>query len=682
MPGDTKTHETTKKKPETPVTTATVAGTVAGTTTDPVTTLVTSSNILSFDSRLVVQTPPVTTVAYSAERNLLTNPPNDKGSNDCQTDPDPRVSWVYLQTKAELQQILHKVGQSVEGRTDDLRKRLVKYVRDNRLLSLQQGLTSLNLDHGLSVPRQTLLQTETTDLRNLSQGATSVVYSTGVPMASAREDSRLDHEESSIRELLGLPPNAPFRTVQEKLVELTRGSIPRHVTFEPYMDAQQTREIHKPCIKSTPTTAESTPAPFTYANDRHAPTQIPSDTLFIRGHGGISERETYSQNTERTSMSNHELPIPRKPFVKDYRNDVAELCNQVRKWNLRFDGEHNPISFIERLNEMAESYEIRSELLLKALPELLKGDALLWFRNNKTLWYDYEDFLASFEEQYLPPDYRRNLEEEIFRRTQGENEPIRKFIVALTTLMRRRGGYSPNEILNKLYSNMRPEYKLTVSRDRFFTVSELIRLAEGYENYVREKKNYRPPPNPAQSLVPETAYDSRSRVFKSYKVDSVQNQDWNSNYPGHYQNKYQTITPETTYSPNVQKSRSNYAERSRVFTRDKSLSGQQYPKQNTPSGQSSFRRSPMGENREDMIGNSGLANRSYRTIVCWNCEKEGHRYSECSFPKKLKCFNCKKEGVYTTACDCSAGNLLRDRKIRGGPSLEAQKPPQPSGNNG
>lgn len=53
---------------------------------------------------------------------------------------------------------------------------------------------------------------------------------------------------------------------------------------------------------------------------------------------------------------------------------------------------------------------------VKALPELLKGDAFLWYRNTKALWHAYEEFLDNFKEQYLHPDYFRNLDGEILQR--------------------------------------------------------------------------------------------------------------------------------------------------------------------------------------------------------------------------------------------------------------------------
>jgi hypothetical protein len=43
---------------------------------------------------------------------------------------------------------------------------------------------------------------------------------------------------------------------------------------------------------------------------------------------------------------------------KEQGADTASLCNQVRKWNIRFDGYADPVSFMERLNELIEAYEI------------------------------------------------------------------------------------------------------------------------------------------------------------------------------------------------------------------------------------------------------------------------------------------------------------------------------------
>jgi hypothetical protein len=331
-------------------------------------------------------------------------------------------------------------------------------------------------------------------------------------------------------------------------------------------------------------------------------------------------------------------------------SDIAQACNQIRKWNLKFDGDKNPVSFIERLNELAETYEIRPPILLKALPELFKGDALLWYRNKKESWYTYDDFLVSFEDQYLPPDYSRRLDEEIQRRTQGDEEPIRKYVVALTTLLRRRGRYNESEILDRVYTNMKPEYKLTIRRGDLKDLGDLTKKGESYESYLRDKRNYRPPPNPAQSLAPETAYASKSRFLKSYRVDAIA-----SEVNTHREEKGDNVVKDAS-----------------VHRRD-SLP-HQAPQSKTPSRQDNTRQSYRNPQERNF--------REPSVPTCWNCEKRGHRYNDCWLPKKLKCFNCKTEGVRTVHCPCRSGNATRDRKSGGDPSLDLLTPPLRNGKSG
>ncbi|KAG8294729.1 hypothetical protein J6590_072791 [Homalodisca vitripennis] len=51
-----------------------------------------------------------------------------------------------------------------------------------------------------------------------------------------------------------------------------------------------------------------------------------------------------------------------------------------------------------------------------------------------------------------------------------------------------------------------------------------MKVADEYETCLREKLNYRPPPSPAQALVPETAFQSKGRTqqlkesFQAYAV--------------------------------------------------------------------------------------------------------------------------------------------------------------------
>lgn len=132
---------------------------------------------------------------------------------------------------------------------------------------------------------------------------------------------------------------------------------------------------------------------------------------------------------------------------------------------------------------------------------------------------DYDEFRHNFEIQSLPPWYHLNLDEEIRKQTQGEGESFRCFVVAVGTPIRRSGGFSEVEKLDLLYRNMRPDYKLFVRRQGFSSLPQMIERAEHYGAYLREKASFRPPPFPAMSLVPETAYYPKRKP--NQPLDSV-----------------------------------------------------------------------------------------------------------------------------------------------------------------
>jgi len=58
----------------------------------------------------------------------------------------------------------------------------------------------------------------------------------------------------------------------------------------------------------------------------------------------------------------------------------ATVISQMRKWGLHFDGK-NPWTFLERIEVLRGEYEYPEELLLRGLPEVLRGNAFLWYQN-------------------------------------------------------------------------------------------------------------------------------------------------------------------------------------------------------------------------------------------------------------------------------------------------------------
>ncbi|KAJ8912092.1 hypothetical protein NQ315_012840 [Exocentrus adspersus] len=185
---------------------------------------------------------------------------------------------------------------------------------------------------------------------------------------------------------------------------------------------------------------------------------------------------------------------------------VSTVCERVRKWNLRFNGKTDAVEFLEKLCEFQEHSGISTTALLPTLYEIFQGNALAWYRNNRELWSCWEDFVTDFKQFYLPVDYESFLEEQIYHRRQQPGESGRDYLVALQTLLRRHGGFTPEKALYRLHGNLRPEYKEYIRLSDVQGTRDLVRRIEEYETIQEEKSRSkaRPPTAAPQLYSPST----------------------------------------------------------------------------------------------------------------------------------------------------------------------------------
>lgn len=198
-----------------------------------------------------------------------------------------------------------------------------------------------------------------------------------------------------------------------------------------------------------------------------------------------------------------------------------EIVDRVRKWNLTFDGGKDVFGFLERIDEMIGSYLIPRDSLLPALPLLLKGKALLWYRNNITQWKSWDKFISDFKNYFLPPRFMLQIEDEIKARTQGPAETVKEYVTAMQTLIR-RSNVSPEIQVERIYQNLRPEYTFFIHRDDLSTLPDLVKMGEEYEQIRMEQARFKPPPNPAQTFMPEAAYQFPGRKMYNTPIASIQ----------------------------------------------------------------------------------------------------------------------------------------------------------------
>ena len=139
-------------------------------------------------------------------------------------------------------------------------------------------------------------------------------------------------------------------------------------------------------------------------------------------------------------MAHDDVPPPQN------RQSTGHTLDQMRKWSCHFDG-RGVYEFLERVRELQKAYQLSDEKLLRGFPELLRGDAQLWYRNcasSITTWEELEQGLRDF---YPSLGERRHLDQKISERRQGSRESIRSYTTSLLTLIRRRGSFNHKRIM-------------------------------------------------------------------------------------------------------------------------------------------------------------------------------------------------------------------------------------------
>lgn len=215
--------------------------------------------------------------------------------------------------------------------------------------------------------------------------------------------------------------------------------------------------------------------------------------------------ETFTPETHRPTkhVASHD-PSDSEDEERETMANPAKIMNQVRKWGVHFDG-RDPLGFLERMDDLRRAYGYSGDVLLIGLAEILKGKALLWYRNNHEEWETWEEFSQAVRAQYLPHRYRARATREIQERRQGDGEEFRDFVTDMLTRMRRAGGYSKEDRLERLYENMHDEYKMYVDYDDIRDLDHLQHRIAALES--AKQKQAQSKPRTPKPTVAATAYD-------------------------------------------------------------------------------------------------------------------------------------------------------------------------------
>lgn len=217
---------------------------------------------------------------------------------------------------------------------------------------------------------------------------------------------------------------------------------------------------------------------------------------------------------------------------------MEDVIDKVRKWSIRYDGDKDVIDFVERVEELASAYRIEQDKLISALPELLKGTALQWLRNNRDQYKKWSDIKKGLILHFLPTNYKGALEEEIRQKHQKPKEPAKEYITDMQTLTRRIG-HNEKTQLQIIYEHLRAEYRLYIHRRDFRTIRELERLTDEYEEIKKAE-------NRQKSLIINEVSDQAINLSKQFQTPiqtavpfNPINHCWNCGKSGHFRDQCQ-----------------------------------------------------------------------------------------------------------------------------------------------
>ena len=174
----------------------------------------------------------------------------------------------------------------------------------------------------------------------------------------------------------------------------------------------------------------------------------------------------------------------------------------IHKWNIRFTGEPGTLSvmdFIERVAELRIARGYTEDELYKSSLDLFEGKALLWYRSNLRRAKTWSELVNLLKRDYLPPDYRSRLFQEILNRTQGPNEKIVEYLACMHALIDRYGSMSRDVVLDIVRRNLAPFYITQLPDVR--TLEELESACIRLETIKYRADHYRAPPRPNSDCV-------------------------------------------------------------------------------------------------------------------------------------------------------------------------------------
>lgn len=339
----------------------------------------------------------------------------------------------------------------------------------------------------------------------------------------------------------------------------------------------------------------------------------------LAGHGERVERDNRSEHAmrenrfdDRGERFEREYPVERnaravrndrgayneRPFGHAHRKTVP-----VHQWKVSYSGDGHGLhlyDFLAELHMLQRSEGVTSDELFASVVHLLSGRARLWYRS----WYDtfaeWDDFVAAFKHEFLPPKYDYRLLTSISNRRQKQSETFAEYLNVMQSQFNHLSiRIDDQHKLGIIEDNMLAKYAVAASTVNIVSLEQLSNICRRVD-FAYSKRDVGPF-GEEKTPAARPYSQPRSRELNEFEANTA------DHFAGLSLNDCQ-VTGE-----------SQDAEVCEVRRGDKPA------------------------------GNNG-ANRG----KCFNCLREGHNFADCQQPRTGQfCYRCGSRNFTSFSCkDC------------------------------
>lgn len=418
-------------------------------------------------------------------------------------------------------------------------------------------------------------------------------------------------------------------------------------------------------------------------------------------------------NQLRDDLLNRLIQVQLQQQQGNGRMDDRRMQKAIHNWPFKFRGERDTKAlntFLDRVEAFARSEGVSDEVLLTSIKHLLQEDALDWYARAEYqgLLTSWASFKQQIRKEYLPAQYGQLLRAEAFFRYQGHNEPFAKYFRDITALFRfAEPQMTEDEKLFIVKKNMHADYAIILTAAKPATLTDLVDICSSYDdtrmllNRQQRKMgihqesliepNLATPTSGQRSLqhnhssqrynrvhaveFEDSEYHSSTVTDKHHLTEQKEERaedDWTMKLDQLMEQVNALKMQVDRRFSRIPGEQTNNSERKNVT--DSQQRDSWRPLQHNP--QQPLRVERQSPATNDTGSQQQLQHRNLRhyqsgqedqfldngrpRTICWNCEEEGHRFSDCRKQQTfLFCHTCGRRGCTLRnclTCRTAAGN--------------------------